>query len=336
MTQDQIEEALRRSLSNFTSPTIGRAGSIHDGQQGYILYDDHVAYIVRDLFAALTTQPSEARDDAIDLMALDIIGNYIVAASEDVAYLNQRGKHAEAAEKETEIGVLSRIRSAISISCRGREAALAPAPAQQQAGITGIEYVRAAVRNNPMGKADHKIVCDFIDALAAPAQQSDEISSLKSQLEDSERWRELHLSETIQLEETIKSDLAVNAAYSERINELDQEVARLESEIENAEAENERLGEMNTAIIAAANERISTLKAIPAQDWRPIESAPKDGLIDIWIVTNDGGFRWSNCVYDRICDEWRTSRPSGRLLSIKARCVTHWMPLPSPPLAETK
>lgn len=52
----------------------------------------------------------------------------------------------------------------------GGGAALAPAPAQQQAGITGIEYVRAAVRNNPMGKADHKIVCDFIDALAALAE----------------------------------------------------------------------------------------------------------------------------------------------------------------------
>ncbi len=36
--------------------------------------------------------------------------------------------------------------------------------------IAGYEYVRAAVRNNPMGPEDHKIVCDFIDALSvAPA-----------------------------------------------------------------------------------------------------------------------------------------------------------------------
>lgn len=69
----------------------------------------------------------------------------------------------------------------------------------------------------------------------------------------------------------------------------------------------------------------------PQTAWLPIETAPKDDLIDIWI----GGtsqIRWSDCYYDRICDEWRTSRPSGRLMVIKASHVTHWMPAPTAPL----
>ena len=63
-------------------------------------------------------------------------------------------------------------------------------------------------------------------------------------------------------------------------------------------------------------------------DWQPIETAPKDELIDIWLAE---GKRWCDCYYDHICDEWRTSRPSGRLVWIKARHVTHWMPPPEPP-----
>lgn len=62
--------------------------------------------------------------------------------------------------------------------------------------------------------------------------------------------------------------------------------------------------------------------------WRPIATAPKDDLIDIWLSE---GKRWCDCYYDHICDEWRTSRPSGRLVWIKARHVTHWMPRPDAP-----
>jgi len=66
--------------------------------------------------------------------------------------------------------------------------------------------------------------------------------------------------------------------------------------------------------------------------WQPIETAPKDGLIDVWFVRSDGsGDRHASCYYDRICDEWRTSRPGGVLVAIKARSVTHWMSLPSAP-----
>lgn len=66
-------------------------------------------------------------------------------------------------------------------------------------------------------------------------------------------------------------------------------------------------------------------------EWQPIDTAPKDDLIDIWL--SDGG-RWCDCYYDRICDEWRTSRPSGRLVWVKAQYVTHWMPRPNPPATE--
>ncbi len=69
-----------------------------------------------------------------------------------------------------------------------------------------------------------------------------------------------------------------------------------------------------------------------ANKWLPIETAPKDCLIDVWIPYKDGGgTRWADCYYDRICDEWRTSQPSGHLVSIKARNVTHWQPIPSAP-----
>jgi hypothetical protein len=73
------------------------------------------------------------------------------------------------------------------------------------------------------------------------------------------------------------------------------------------------------------------VKPAPLSGWQPIETAPKDGLIDIWLSE---GKRWCDCYYDSITDEWRTSRPSGRLVWIKAQYVTHWMPLPAPPVAD--
>ena len=73
---------------------------------------------------------------------------------------------------------------------------------------------------------------------------------------------------------------------------------------------------------------------VPAKEgWQPIETAPKGQLIDIWFVNrNSYGERWTACYYDNICGEWRTSRPSGHLVSINERYVTHWMPLPAAPV----
>lgn len=70
------------------------------------------------------------------------------------------------------------------------------------------------------------------------------------------------------------------------------------------------------------------------EGWKPIETAPKDRLIDVWIRDGSGaGIRWADCYYDSICDEWRTSRPSGHLVTVKARFVTHWMSPPADPTA---
>ncbi|MGL5737153.1 MAG: hypothetical protein ACRCYS_20015, partial [Beijerinckiaceae bacterium] len=44
------------------------------------------------------------------------------------------------------------------------------------------------------------------------------------------------------------------------------------------------------------------IRADLVPQWQPIETAPKDGVIDIWL---SDGVRWCDCYYDRICDEWR-------------------------------
>lgn len=83
--------------------------------------------------------------------------------------------------------------------------------------------------------------------------------------------------------------------------------------------------------------------APPASDlreenrWQPIKTAPKDRLIDVWTIGYGAEpLRMADCYYDRICDEWRTSRPSGRLMCIKAKYVTHWMNIPAPPAPQTE
>lgn len=69
-------------------------------------------------------------------------------------------------------------------------------------------------------------------------------------------------------------------------------------------------------------------------EWQPIETAPKGELIDAWTVGwGADPHRVSDCYYDQICGEWRTSRPAGQLLCIKEQYVTHWMPRPEPPTA---
>lgn len=83
------------------------------------------------------------------------------------------------------------------------------------------------------------------------------------------------------------------------------------------------------------NERKAAVsRAQPQEAWQPIETIPKDGLIDIWTVGYGAEpHRVSDCYYDSICDEWRTSRPAGQLMCIKRRYITHWMPRPGAPLS---
>ncbi len=66
--------------------------------------------------------------------------------------------------------------------------------------------------------------------------------------------------------------------------------------------------------------------------WHSIETVPDKGLVDVWIKDNDGtGKRWCDCYYDHITDQWRTSRPGGKLVRVPARAVTHWMRAPEGP-----
>lgn len=120
-------------------------------------------------------------------------------------------------------------------------------------------------------------------------------------------------------------------------------VARHESRADAAEAEADRLRnflsvgsyqmlQSEQAWRQRALEAEQKLATLPSavEGWQGIESAPRGQLIDIWITTA-GGHRVSDCYYDNICGEWRTSRPSGHLVCIKERWVSHWQPLPAPP-----
>ncbi|MDR6768661.1 hypothetical protein J2W88_003965 [Acidovorax delafieldii] len=78
-----------------------------------------------------------------------------------------------------------------------------------------------------------------------------------------------------------------------------------------------------------ALELLDRIRAAPptaqAEGWRPIETAPKDGLVDIL----NAGRRYAGCHYDRICGEYRHITACGVLIRLKS--ATHWMPLPPPP-----
>ena len=66
--------------------------------------------------------------------------------------------------------------------------------------------------------------------------------------------------------------------------------------------------------------------------WQPIETAPKGQLIDVWVQQSQSpGYRLADVYHDSICSEWRTSRPSGQLVCVMDRYVSHWMPRPAPP-----
>lgn len=167
MTQDQIEEALRRSLSNFTSPTIGRAGSIHDGQQGYILYGDHVAYIVRDLLAALSAPPV-ARDgfSIIENSILNQMSDDLESARDEIKHLREQigappvahGAISDAMVEafisafngaayrhaQTRLNPISSDRVQVREALAVLAAALAPAPAQDAPERVGNDAIMIA------------------------------------------------------------------------------------------------------------------------------------------------------------------------------------------------
>lgn len=64
---------------------------------------------------------------------------------------------------------------------------------------------------------------------------------------------------------------------------------------------------------------------VETSDWRPIETAPKDRLIDLWT----GNRRLTGCWWDSICSEWRTLGNSNKLIWFKT--ATHWREIPKAP-----
>lgn len=60
-------------------------------------------------------------------------------------------------------------------------------------------------------------------------------------------------------------------------------------------------------------------------EWQPIETAPKDQLIDLLV---EGGRRYAGCHSDTL-GEWRHTTACGRLIWFKN--ATHWMPIPAAP-----
>lgn len=71
-------------------------------------------------------------------------------------------------------------------------------------------------------------------------------------------------------------------------------------------------------------------------EWRPIETAPKDGTrVDLWASWDDCGVRLANAFWDtgRRFPGWVISVNDYGVLD--ERQFTHWMPLPAPPMTPT-
>ena len=75
-------------------------------------------------------------------------------------------------------------------------------------------------------------------------------------------------------------------------------------------------------------------------EWQPIETAPKDSVVDLWCVfdwppTQDSlqsGTRYAHCIFSD--GEWK-HQYAEKFVSIDY-FPTHWMPLPLPPsISET-
>lgn len=114
-----------------------------------------------------------------------------------------------------------------------------------------------------------------------------------------------------------------------RVAELDREVTTNRQKIMQLDRELSAERMVHGVTKRLKEQLDAQLKAAPAPQWLPIESAPNGGcLIDI-LMPN--GTRWCGVHYDRICNEWRLITECGKLLRVKRDYPTHWMPLPATP-----
>lgn len=70
-------------------------------------------------------------------------------------------------------------------------------------------------------------------------------------------------------------------------------------------------------------------------EWQPIETAPRDQEIDLWLVPKDGArpLRAPDCAW-RLVDgrhQWVSRGDRGWEPLAGLGAITHWMPLPAPP-----
>ena len=112
-------------------------------------------------------------------------------------------------------------------------------------------------------------------------------------------------------EAELKAAIRIGAEYAFNLTGLNEGLTIDDEEIE----------ECYKAMLVAA----SNPAPIP-EGWQPIDTAPKDGLIDIFC----NGRRYAQCHYDAICNEFRHITACGVLVILKK--PTHWMPLPKPPM----
>jgi len=70
-------------------------------------------------------------------------------------------------------------------------------------------------------------------------------------------------------------------------------------------------------------------------EWQPIETAPKDRPIDLWVQETPDyrAHRVPDAVWDSVDENWREAGDSsfhfGQYMFPKV--ATHWLPLPPPP-----
>lgn len=76
---------------------------------------------------------------------------------------------------------------------------------------------------------------------------------------------------------------------------------------------------------AAADARIRELEA--EREWRPIDTAPKDGT-HILANLETRSEQWQETLFWDGAEEWWWSVRKGDYIEYE---VTHWMPLPQPP-----
>lgn len=75
-----------------------------------------------------------------------------------------------------------------------------------------------------------------------------------------------------------------------------------------------------------------------SDDWFPIDTAPKEGIIDLWVSNPDHapGYREVNCSWDTEDNMWMSGRGQpveywNAKTEEPAIKATHWRHRPSPP-----